>query len=418
MNSSSGGNANVAIGATALQRHTNSDANTAIGFSTLINLSGDNANTNTKLNTSIGYSCDTELVSGTANITLGAISGCTDSSYNSASANTCIGYSCNTSGGSYNTYLGYLCNNFSGGSEIEPILTNFSTGIGTGAVPTADNQIMLGRPIDYVECPGDLNVAKNIVMSGASGTNYLQFPDGTQQFTSAKSILTSSNIWTGTNTFNNNNNLTVNGTSTFNNNITQSVGTTTLNSTTVNNNLTVNGTTTLNSTTVNNNLTVNGSIIPKQPGQLINTKFYTIPAVSGSSNVIMENITTVNTTTKTLTYYIDYTPINSISTIEIFINAAYLVSGNNEDSFQSWINLVNGTTIEEPSFAYGKQFWKNASGGGTRSGTLLPLTGIYQNSTNTVKRFGLFLNDTGSDDTLTLQLNDFNAIFIVKEYTI
>jgi hypothetical protein len=167
----------------------------------------------------------------------------------------------------------------------------------------------------------------------------------------------------------------------------------------------------------NGNLIVSGNIIPKQPGQLINTKFYTIPDVSGSSNVIMENTKTVNTIEKTLTYYIDYTPINSISTIEIFINAAYFVSGNNEDSFQSWINLVDDTTIVEPSFAYGLQYWKNASGGGTRSGTLLPLTGIYQNSTNTVKRFGLCLNQNASDDTLTLQSNNFNAIFIVKEYT-
>jgi len=50
-----------------------------------------------------------------------------------------------------------------------------------------------------------ITAEKNIVMSGTAGVNFLEFPDGTQQFTATGggSILTSNNVFTGTNEFQN-----------------------------------------------------------------------------------------------------------------------------------------------------------------------------------------------------------------------
>ena len=51
---------------------------------------------------------------------------------------------------------------------------------------------------------GSLIVSNNIIMGGVFNTNYIQFPDGSKQYTApVVSILsTSNNTWTGTNTFN------------------------------------------------------------------------------------------------------------------------------------------------------------------------------------------------------------------------
>lgn len=47
------------------------------------------------------------------------------------------------------------------------------------------------------------NFETNIVMGGTALTNYIQFPDGTKQYTaSSGTLLSSNNIWTGTNAFN------------------------------------------------------------------------------------------------------------------------------------------------------------------------------------------------------------------------
>ena len=51
---------------------------------------------------------------------------------------------------------------------------------------------------------GTADFAGNIVMSGTASTNYLEFPDGTKQYTSSGgNLISSNNTWTGTNAFNN-----------------------------------------------------------------------------------------------------------------------------------------------------------------------------------------------------------------------
>ena len=64
-------------------------------------------------------------------------------------------------------------------------------------------QIVVNGTADF---NSSLTASTNIVMDGTALTNYLQFPDGTQQFTASlapSSLLSSNNIWTGTNEFQN-----------------------------------------------------------------------------------------------------------------------------------------------------------------------------------------------------------------------
>ena len=56
------------------------------------------------------------------------------------------------------------------------------------------------------------NFDTNIVMTGTALTNYLEFPDGTKQYTASGNLLTSNNTWTGTNAFNNVNPITTTAT--------------------------------------------------------------------------------------------------------------------------------------------------------------------------------------------------------------
>jgi hypothetical protein len=53
----------------------------------------------------------------------------------------------------------------------------------------------------------DANFETNLVMGGVAGTNYIEYPDGSKQYTASvapSSLLASNNTWTGTNTFSNN----------------------------------------------------------------------------------------------------------------------------------------------------------------------------------------------------------------------
>jgi len=84
--------------------------------------------------------------------------------------------------GSYNTALGF--NSCTVGDY------NYSTGIGVGAQPTGDNQIMLGRPEETVICPGSLLISDGSGNSLTFSTPTANNPNGTGG--------TSSSIVTGT----------------------------------------------------------------------------------------------------------------------------------------------------------------------------------------------------------------------------
>jgi hypothetical protein len=109
---------------------------------------------------------------------------------------------------------------------------------------------------------------------------------------------------------------------------------------------------------------------------------------------------TTNYTQSTATYSTiaskSYTPGSASSYIFFEVYAAYEVGGGGADSFFSqltWNNIEIG---------YQREVWTNASGGGSRSSKLFPLTGRVTNSGGT---FTLAINARrdSSDDTLTVK---------------
>jgi len=104
-------------------------------------------------------------------------------------------------------------------------------------------------------------------------------------------------------------------------------------------------------------------------GETINTRMYDYNELSMSAT------TTVGITSFVRIANINYTPKSSSSYIWIEFNANYdFNNGTTVDDF--WSNItVNGTEI-----AAINQRFLNASGGGTRSGVLFPISGRYTNS--------------------------------------
>jgi len=121
-------------------------------------------------------------------------------------------------------------------------------------------------------------------------------------------------------------------------------------------------------------------------------------------NMSMLNYTGVNqasTTTISLTSYEviatgAYQPVSNNSTIIFEYNTAYAISGSGNDYFYSDI-IVNGSEI-----TYGYQFFDNAAGAGTRSGTLFPLMGSYRNTSTTPIIYGVQAKRGTSGDNVTV----------------
>jgi hypothetical protein len=92
------------------------------------------------------------------------------------------------------------------------------------------------------------------------------------------------------------------------------------------------------------------------------------------SDLNMSTTTTVGVNSYVRIANITYTPKSSSSYIWIEFSCVYEIAGAAADDFYANIT-VNGTEI-----VYNRQIWINGSGGGTRSGTLFPISGRYTNS--------------------------------------
>ena len=123
---------------------------------------------------------------------------------------------------------------------------------------------------------------------------------------------------------------------------------------------------------VTGNVAIGGTITRSawSVGETINTAMYNY------SDLSMIGTTTISATTYVKVANITYTPKSSSSYIWIEFNANYDYSnGSTVDDF--WSNItVNGTEIVALN-----QIFINASGGGTRSGTIFPIQARYTNST-------------------------------------
>jgi hypothetical protein len=122
-------------------------------------------------------------------------------------------------------------------------------------------------------------------------------------------------------------------------------------------------------------LDVSGSVNPTRwtTGQTINTVFLNATQIGQSSS----NLTAG---THQVALY-SYMPISTNSRIIIEYQANYLITGFNQDIFTSYIIMDGVTTI-----AQREQYFDNNSGGGTRSGTIFPISGSITNNQNTNAR--------------------------------
>lgn len=134
-----------------------------------------------------------------------------------------------------------------------------------------------------------------------------------------------------------------------------------------------------------------------ESGDVIQRKAYSgTTALSGDTAAFTSRTMTMPT----------FTPKSVNSTIDISIDADYVVLNYGTDEFQ--VRVMDGaTTIFEK-----RQRWHNAQGGGTRSPTLLPLQCVVNNTSLTARNFTLQINRTGGNDTC--QLYGYRAVVFTE----
>lgn len=148
-------------------------------------------------------------------------------------------------------------------------------------------------------------------------------------------------------------------------------------------------------------LDVSGSVNPTRwtTGQTINTVFLQ----SGDMNQI--NTTLTNGTVASYSY----TPISNNSKIIVEYSALYTIEGYNSDLFESQI-VINGTT----TVARRRQFYENQPGGGTRSGTIFPICGGFNNTGVTTHSIAITLS-TSSGDRVSFSNVSYDACMKITE---
>ena len=145
---------------------------------------------------------------------------------------------------------------------------------------------------------------------------------------------------------------------------------------------------------VGGNVNVDGYVLAKTflPGQLINISILgNIQVPYKTSIATLPQFKVVSGAGEQVVFEYIYTPLSSQSNIIIDFNSVYSVGGSNGDSYTGYLYV--GNTMVGRSY----QQWNNASGGGTRSGTLLPISGTYTNSALTTITISLRIVNTGND---------------------
>ena len=145
---------------------------------------------------------------------------------------------------------------------------------------------------------------------------------------------------------------------------------------------------------VGGNVNVDGYVLAKTflPGQIINLAIldnYQVPYESSDINPQFKVVTGAG---EQVVFEYTYTPLSLQSNIIIDFNSVYSLQGSNADSFTGYLYV--GNTMVGRSY----QQWINASGGGTRSGTLLPISGTYKNSALTSITISLRIVNNGNDE--------------------
>lgn len=157
---------------------------------------------------------------------------------------------------------------------------------------------------------------------------------------------------------------------------------------------------------VTGNVAIGGTIFRSTwaAGETINTAMYNFTDLS------MAGITTITSTTLTRIGNITYTPRSSSSFLWIEFNANYDYSdGSNVDDF--WSNItVNGTEI-----AALNQRYINATGGGSRSGAIFPISARYTNSTTSGIAITVQAKRGSADDNIRVYGNSTSGYMRIQE---
>jgi cytoskeletal protein CcmA (bactofilin family) len=151
----------------------------------------------------------------------------------------------------------------------------------------------------------------------------------------------------------------------------------------------------VNELNVRGNINADGYILAKTflPGQIINLSILGNTQVPYKPSDINPQFKVVNTVgaAEQLVFQYTYTPLSSYSNIIIDFNSVYSVEGGLSDSYTGYLyvnNLLVGRSYQQ---------WNDSNGGGTRSGTLLPISGRYTNSASTSFIISLRIVNSGDD---------------------
>jgi hypothetical protein len=153
---------------------------------------------------------------------------------------------------------------------------------------------------------------------------------------------------------------------------------------------------------MNSYITAHQPIIRKSwtSGELIQTKIYN--QNTSGSGVLQVNAGLA--VWKTINFTTLNNPTASILVVEVF--APYAVSGGADD--ETFITIDDTTSVQQ--IVKTGQRWNNLSGGGTRSGTMLPIMGSYTPSTTTKSRtITIYFENSTNDDLYICRIYDGNG---------
>ena len=139
-------------------------------------------------------------------------------------------------------------------------------------------------------------------------------------------------------------------------------------------------------------------------GEVISTRVYS------NTDLGMSATTTINSTTYTNIATITYTPKSTTSHLWIEFDANYDYSnGSTVDDFFSRITVAGSAIVEK------NQIFIFASGGGTRSGVLFPISGRYTNSTTSGIAISVQVKWGSADDAIRVYGSSTSGYMRIQE---
>lgn len=148
---------------------------------------------------------------------------------------------------------------------------------------------------------------------------------------------------------------------------------------------------------------------PNTTGQILGIRSYNVNQnLVGTQNQLTVSTSSYNDP-NALIFSINYTPVSENSTLIIEFSGNYTIAGSATDTFESQLN-VSGLVLTWLS-----QRFQNTGGGGTRSTTLFPIRGAYNNLTSAPKEIKVLVRRVAADDDIFI--NQQASVLTVIEYS-